>query len=52
MQKDGLIDEIPLVDQVAAVSCGIYEGTIVRKNAVIGAGVILTSSMILHTLYM
>ena len=27
MQKDGLIDEIPLVDQVAAVSCGIYEGT-------------------------
>ena len=27
MVADGLIDEIPLIDQVAAVSCGIYEGT-------------------------
>jgi ribonuclease PH len=27
MQADGLIDEIPLVDQVAAISCGIYKGT-------------------------
>ena len=27
MVADGLIDEIPLVDQVAAVSCGIFEGT-------------------------
>jgi ribonuclease PH len=27
MLADGLIDEIPLIDQVAAVSCGIYKGT-------------------------
>jgi len=27
MVADGLIDEIPLIDQVAAVSCGIFEGT-------------------------
>jgi len=27
MQADGLIDDLPLVDQVAAISCGIFEGT-------------------------
>ncbi len=26
-KEDGLIDTIPLTDQVAAVSCGLYEGT-------------------------
>ncbi len=29
-------------------NCGIYEGTIVKKNAVIGAGVILTASVAVY----
>ena len=27
LQEDGLIESIPLTDQVAAISCGIYQGT-------------------------
>ena len=41
------IGNIPVViedDVVVGGNCGIYEGTIVRSRAVIGAGVILTAS--------
>jgi 2,3,4,5-tetrahydropyridine-2,6-dicarboxylate N-succinyltransferase len=41
------IGQIPVViedDVVVGGNCGIYEGTIVRSRAVIGAGVVLTGS--------
>jgi len=41
------IGNIPVViedDVVVGGNCGIYEGTIVRSRAVIGAGVVLTGS--------
>ena len=41
------IGNVPVVvedDVVVGGNCGIYEGTIVRSRAVIGAGVVLTGS--------
>ncbi len=42
------VNALPVIiedDVMVGGNCGIYEGTIVKKGAVIGAGVILTSSM-------
>ena len=42
------VNALPVIiedDVMIGGNCGIYEGTIVKKGAVIGAGVILTSSM-------
>ncbi|HYR29032.1 MAG TPA: DapH/DapD/GlmU-related protein, partial [Thermoanaerobaculia bacterium] len=41
------VGQVPVViedDVIVGGNCGIYEGTIVRSRAVIGAGVVLTGS--------
>ncbi len=45
--------QLPVVVEDEAMiggNCGLYEGVLVRRRAVIGAGVVLTGSMVLHDL--
>jgi 2,3,4,5-tetrahydropyridine-2-carboxylate N-succinyltransferase len=37
-------------DVLVGGNCGVFEGTIVREGAVLGAGTILTASMLLYDL--